>query len=270
MWMPRTGHEWLAHPDAVLVASLPRYFRCLRGDASQDPSLAVIEVGVWKGAWSQTLLMNSSATRIVGIDPYPFEGGAGIRADMLDAMSTLGLSDRFRLAEDWESADLAGSFDVIHVDGAHTEQAVSRDLERARALLADDGIIIVDDHRHRWLPGVTYGTFRFLNETDFYLLADSANKAYLVRGEVLPRARAALVAALQSGTLDIFSDMAEAQGFPYQQVQLVKGEPVLLIEPQRPHERALGRARAFVPPVIWSAVARSYFRWRNKGQPEGQ
>lgn len=266
MWLARTGNEWLAHADAVLTASLPRYFLTLRGHQPADAGLRVVEVGVWKGAWIQTFLMNSPLTQGVGIDPYPFASGADVREGMLASMASLGLAGRFRLAKDWGSAQVMEDVDVIHVDGAHTEHAARRDLKRAAEILAADGMIIVDDHRHRWYPGVTYGVFSFLNETDFFLLADSANKAYLVRGDILTRAREALAQVLESTPLAVYRDPGEAQNCPYPQVQQVKGEPVMLIEPVRPSVQSLDRAREVVPPALWRGLARTYYGlklWRH-------
>lgn len=44
---------------------------------------------------------------------------------------------------------------MIHADGLHTELQVLADLKNAESKLRDGGVMIVDDFRHAWFPGIT-------------------------------------------------------------------------------------------------------------------
>jgi predicted O-methyltransferase YrrM len=55
-----------------------------------------------------------------------------------------------------------GNFDLIHVDGEHSERAVRRDLELVLPRMTDRGLIIVDDQSG--IPHVKAGTDTFLKD----------------------------------------------------------------------------------------------------------
>jgi len=74
-------------------------------------------------------------------------------------------------------------FDVVHVDGLHTELQVLADLKNAESKLRDGGVIIVDNFRHAWFPGITSALYQFLMAEDFRIFMVSPNKAYLARPE---------------------------------------------------------------------------------------
>lgn len=75
------------------------------------------------------------------------------------------------------------SFRWMHIDGEHTGQAVATDLVLAHGLLADEGIICVDDFFNPAYAQVTAATFAFLetNRFDLTLFACGQNKGYLAR-----------------------------------------------------------------------------------------
>jgi hypothetical protein len=58
-------------------------------------------------------------------------------------------------------------FDVVLVDGDHTEAACHCDLIAAAALLADGGKILAHDYGHRLTPGVKTAVDRFCREAGF-------------------------------------------------------------------------------------------------------
>ena len=88
-----------------------------------------------KGAFFQTVLMNNPSSRLVGIDPYPFPEGAEFRERMLLELEKLGLLSKFKLSRDWEEIPAATKFDVIHIDGEHTEAAAAYDIAGSQVLL---------------------------------------------------------------------------------------------------------------------------------------
>ncbi len=72
-------------------------------------------------------------------------------------------------------------FDLIHIDGEHSQKAVERDLKVAAKVLSDSGIIIVDDYRDQHFPGIAAGVFNFLSLNDFASFCLTPNKMYICR-----------------------------------------------------------------------------------------
>lgn len=142
-------------------------------------ALGFLEVGVWKGGWSISALMNFPNSAVIGIDPYP--GAEIIRVELLRRVKEMELSSRFHLFPDWKEIPENQEFDIIHIDGLHTETAVETDLNNASARLASGGVIIVDDYNHRYFPGIWNVLSRFLSRGEFSMFLGSRQKAYLCR-----------------------------------------------------------------------------------------
>jgi predicted O-methyltransferase YrrM len=75
------------------------------------------------------------------------------------------------------------TFRWFHIDGEHTGQAVATDLSIAHELLADDGVVCIDDFLNPAYPQITAATFAFLQAHRFELtlFACGYNKGYLAR-----------------------------------------------------------------------------------------
>ena len=54
---------------------------------------------------------------------------------------------------------------IIHIDGGHFKEIVSNDLQLSQSVLADGGIIIVDDYWHSGFPGVQEGVQWFFSNS---------------------------------------------------------------------------------------------------------
>ncbi len=74
-------------------------------------------------------------------------------------------------------------FDVIHLDAEHTEKAVALDLVKCMEYLRVGGVLIVDDIRHPYFPGVAFSIHNFIEENKLTMLVLSEFKAYLCREE---------------------------------------------------------------------------------------
>jgi len=163
--------QWLWRVDAQVAAML----------LALSPVDAVLEVGVWKGAWASVVLMQRPEMHLVGIDPYP--GNEAARAIMEARMTRLGLGARFTLHDSWDGLDDARRFGLIHVDGDHAEAAVAADLDHAARRLAPGGVIVADDHLTFGLPGVAAAMHRFCHRSGFRPFLHTPRKAYLAHGE---------------------------------------------------------------------------------------
>jgi hypothetical protein len=175
MFFPTDRVEWLAKKDLYVAIKIIKYFENAYTEAN---SIKILEIGVWKGAWSESVLRNSVHSELVGIDPYP--GGEfplNAKKSMLMAMQDLTNLDRFKLQESY--VGLCQQFHLVHIDGKHTESNVSNDLDYVSRNLFKDGIIIVDDYRHDYFPGVASAMYKFLSKGDYTLFLVTEGKAYI-------------------------------------------------------------------------------------------
>jgi hypothetical protein len=96
------------------------------------------------------------------------------------------------------AADLrkaTGPLRLMSIDGGHTEGITYNDMRLADELLADDGLLILDDvYQERW-PAVAVGAFRFMLETDTRLrpFAISPNKMYFCKNPTTAEAYQAVI-----------------------------------------------------------------------------
>lgn len=146
----------------------------------------VAEVGVYKGWWSIGVIRNVDGAEIIGIDPFHGEWGAGIRAELGTNLNRDRAAHAFRLYASREAAEREispGSLAMVHIDGEHTEGAATGDLDWAHRMLAGDGVIVMDDFRNAWWPGVGAALHGFIRRTDFRIFAVTERKAYLCRAD---------------------------------------------------------------------------------------
>ena len=61
-------------------------------------------------------------------------------------------------------------FRFISIDGGHTSEIVYSDLNLANSVLADGGIILIDDYFDQNWPGVSEGTLKFLFQSNHDLI----------------------------------------------------------------------------------------------------
>lgn len=166
-------------PETLLRYLSPKDVYIFRAIASR--AKLVGEVGVLFGGFAIHALLNSQVSRMVGIDPFNWVGGSEARAILTSYVEGAGVSGRFELLSGWQEVDPKDVFDVVHIDGEHSEKAALEDFRRASAALADSGVIICDDWSHPMFPGVQSALHLFMAESDFRLFAVTDRKAYLCR-----------------------------------------------------------------------------------------
>ena len=165
------GSEWLTDLDNLVSVNI----------LNDLGSSNFLEIGVWRGAWSFSMLENCSSTVGMGIDPYP--GFEHIKSAVTSDIVEHGFSSRFKILNSF--ADLEDSsqddvkFSLIHIDGEHSQAAANSDLRSASRRLAPGGVIVVDDFRHLSFPGVTAAVFNFLNSSEFCAFCLTPNKIYI-------------------------------------------------------------------------------------------
>ncbi len=259
IWWPRDGSdEWLARVDGMLAVTLLGGL-CRQRQLTSSECEPVLEVGVWKGAWTSVILMNLPEVQLDGVDPYP--GFESVREHMEARLADLGVNGRFKLSASLTDLADDACFSMIHIDGEHSEKAVETELAYAADHLTDDGIVVVDDFRVSWFPGIASALFRFLGSSDLKMFAASEAKAYLARSpyadayyEQLERAFAG------SDDLPVRTHwrQLEDNDFDYIQWPEVGGQRVLLCGIGNPRSPSGIRRLAWdlLPPIAVRAIQR--------------
>ncbi len=159
----------------------------LLADPSQNSTL-IAEVGVWKGAWVMSLLQSRPDATAIGVDPYP--GAPAVGRRVAAEAAAMGLAERFQLldttaavCEQHCDGGTHIEFRLIHIDGEHTESAVTSDLAFAARHLTGDGVIVVDDYRFPWFPGIASAMYGFVHDRRWAIFLATDNKAYLCRSD---------------------------------------------------------------------------------------
>jgi hypothetical protein len=197
-----------------------------------EKEVNVLEVGVYLGGWSITIDTNLKRKfNFVGIDPYPFGSGEKIRQSMLKNIGDNNLHERFTLVNCWAGLKGLGKFEIIHVDGEHTEDAVTTDLKEASNVLTDDGVIIVDDYIHPYFPGIASAIYDFISKTQFVAFASSGNKIYLCKAKFYDewRNRVNKTCANVGLVCEEFYGQFDGDTAEYTQNTNVSGKSVLLL-----------------------------------------
>jgi hypothetical protein len=177
---------WLLDEAAQLTAGL------LRAQSRVYVTGALLEIGVWRGKYL-ALLYHGSTERVVGIDIFQH---GNTEAEIYSAfVDVFGNHDRLVLEcadsgtlSPSDLAALAGTAQVrwISVDGSHDADAVCKDLILSESVLAQRGVIAVDDFLNSRAIGVSEGAYRFfLNENASRLVpfAYCANKLFVARAD---------------------------------------------------------------------------------------
>lgn len=102
-----------------------------------------------------------------------------------------------------ELRKLAGAdIRLFSVDGGHTASIVYSDMKLAEATLSADGIVVADDVFNELWPGVSIGTFRYLEQGGELLpFAVGFNKVFFAKDEYVEDYRNALKTAFRNRIL---------------------------------------------------------------------
>jgi hypothetical protein len=84
-----------------------------------------------------------------------------------------------------------GRYRLFSVDGGHSAEITQNDLALASQVLADDGVLILDDYFNARWPGVSEGTCRFLlTDPDLESIGSGFNKMFFARPNAAAACRA--------------------------------------------------------------------------------
>jgi SAM-dependent methyltransferase len=255
--------EWLNIEDAVLAHRL-----------SPIDGVA-LEIGTWKGGWILTLLFNGNRRRGIAIDPYP---NLDYIRDVFVKNSGELFGERVKLFDSLDSfrnsVNGNQTFDIIHLDGEHSQAATEKDLNFALECLKPDGLLIVDDFFYHDFPGVTAGVFSKLPNSGLSPFLFSEKKLYLCKTSEYETYYAKVREILQSLSIAFFEDQnITGKTGPYKQSNSIYGFSLIIIDNFQLNRRKLYEhlniklplelkkiITSWTPPIV---MAR-YRRWRNR------
>ena len=183
--------------DSFRAASLKK----ILSDAGNDATnLQFLEVGSWKGDFSEELLKVFSPSRITLVDPWKVStknnigwyGSDKINQDKMDEIYNQ-VQNRFASCDnvlifrgaidDFYAANKNVEMDVIYIDGDHSYEGCFLDLIYSDKLSKAGSVIAMDDYSLTgwWQDGVTRAVNCFLgiNSSRYIFLGRSKSQVYL-------------------------------------------------------------------------------------------
>jgi SAM-dependent methyltransferase len=206
--------KWVGKKDLALVL-----MACGRFAATPR----IMEVGLWEGGWSLHVAKNVGAPTVTAIDPYP--GLESVRTVTKERFESLGVA--LNLFEDWSELDSQGEFDLVHIDGEHSEDAALRDLEESAERLASGGMIVVDDWLQPAFIGVNSAVHRFCARSGYRVILTTEWKCYLASAATADFWREYFLSQLQRVGSIPYETKAEGLG-AYSEARTVLGSAVIV------------------------------------------
>jgi hypothetical protein len=241
---------WFADDDVALF----RWAHAVQVDAGIHGDL--LEIGVYQGR-SAILLgyFVRGGERLVVCDPFggPVEDAANTAENtrFYGALQRRDFERNFRRFHHGlpvvldcpscrivEHGALAPTFRFVHVDGSHVYDVVRGDIDVARRLLIDGGLVVLDDFRAPHTPGVAAAAWQELARGDLAAVCVTDQKLYACWS----RDHAEYVAALERRVADFLA--ADVDEHPVLGRRLLHVHPRTTVAPDRDGGRG-PRARWF-------------------------
>jgi predicted O-methyltransferase YrrM len=176
-------------PGFVMPESVAVWDCLLAFQRDRQLSGPLLEIGVYYGKSAVMLAMYASeADELVLVDPSDFVDSAEALVKPLKPKGVVVLKQKSSHPALWSLAcTQARLFRWVHVDGDHKAESVWNDLELGNRLLADEGILCVDDFLNARYPQLIYTVCTFLEKhrAELQMFLCGFNKAYLVRPNAL-------------------------------------------------------------------------------------
>ncbi len=124
----------------------------------------VLEIGSYCGL--STVCMGRTAKHVTAVDYFDGRLTQKTRDTLAEFRNNIerhGIADKISICHPHESFAL-DEYDLAFVDAAHDYLSVRRDIEKARAVLAADGVIVFHDYQSVGNPGVTEAVDELLSD----------------------------------------------------------------------------------------------------------
>ena len=270
-WVEDERVLWLDPLDAFLAISL------LKGSKIGEIS----EIGVYKGGWLLTLLRNLPHWKALGVDPYP--NLPEIKKTFLHYLEFDGFSDRVELVENYDFIQ-EKEFNMIHIDGEHSESAVLKDLAWAEQNMSKQGVIVVDDIWHPLFPGIASAVMKVVHNGSLVPFLITRNKIYITFEENYQNAFSLAKKSLDAvgiefstgsrkgedllGTPAAFNQSNSIKGFEQIVVPKHSGNYIyssLGITKSRNGSKSFAKMiiKQLLPPVIWTISKKVFSRFQS-------
>jgi predicted O-methyltransferase YrrM len=146
---------------------------------------SMLEIGVYYGQSAMMLALHCKPEEtVLLIDPTDYVEEARKNLSSFAVAKFEIIKARSSASQSWGLVSrYMRSLRWIHIDGDHKAEAVWNDLSLANQLLADTGVICVDDFFNPGYPQVTYTVCQFVeqNRAQLQLFLCGYNKGYLAR-----------------------------------------------------------------------------------------
>jgi hypothetical protein len=264
--------DFLSPRDAIIFYEL-----CSRIEFSGK---IFCEIGVWKGAFIKTFLTNMPDWRALGVDPWP--GFEDAKAICLRNLELAGLSQSVKIVDSTQQAAGNEKFDFFHIDGEHTESALTKDLDFALSRLSPNGFIAVDDIFHYDFPGIASATFKYIHEHRLAPFLFTGGKIFICREKDYLTFHNVTKDLLESRKIE-FKTGFEDEG-NLNQENSIRGHKQIMINlsenaydifrknnkiPRSPYMRrkvVLGLIKTLVPPIIFRLPKYLFSHLRNSNE----
>lgn len=189
----------------------------------------LLEVGVYRGGFIRTFLMNVKKSYAVGVDPYPNDCGA--KNDLLINIKKYDLTNSFVLYDNLNQVN-NHKFDIIHIDGEHSESAVYSDINYCVKLIHSNSILILDDIWHPKFPGVSSAFFKFFHDSNLCCFLITRHKIYLCDSLKFDEYVNVILSICESYAISVLPQVNHFRsGVQYGQSTQIKGQyPVIIVE----------------------------------------
>jgi len=179
----RFGTEFSLLEGWFLPTSVAEWDSLLTFQSEANIEGNCIEFGVWKGRSAALMALHARGDETcINVD-------LSIPAEVRQMLE--GIRPRNNIFVECFSENIANHLDIdryagtcrwIHIDGGHTYPVVMKDLETAKRLIADKGIICLDDFLSTGYPQITFATAEFLMKNPaFTLFLCGTLKGYICR-----------------------------------------------------------------------------------------
>lgn len=160
-----------------------------------EPGTIGIEIGVWKGDFSESIIKHVNPSELHLVDPWLFNPeytfawyGLG-RVRNQKEMDEIAASVVTRFNDQISSGHVQihrGSIDMveidkadwIYIDGDHTFEAVKRDIAVSKQFVGATGILVFDDYKVNgwWADGVTRAIHTYVDTNELTIIEEYKNQ----------------------------------------------------------------------------------------------
>lgn len=157
----------------------------------------MVEFGVYKGKSAALLAtyMGDDKLELVDVAPHLDKETLNKINDGYDFL----LMDSAKFIKKHLKDQTKREYRFMHADGSHTFDNVYYDMANADALLADNGIFVLDDFYNPHYPQVAAAIYTYIerNDTDLKVFLVGSNKCYVCRTSFYKKIRKFLITDLQ-------------------------------------------------------------------------